>query len=518
LTRRLFSLHSLAILYFATSWAHAQGIGKIAVDLVDEQSGEPLVCRVKLIGPNEKPLRVRGALHQSGWNLVKSPLKYEGKAGDFQYEISHGPRYSRASGGFTLDRKSEAIDVVKLPGHCDLQSEGWYGGDLLSFVKPEESLQWLVAEDLSMAVFLPGEASPKNDSTKPASKTIVKESPQPTSVTSKRLEGDNSRWVDSNSYRYLQSNNGLTIHHWQPPADLKTPFVASELIDQASDSPETFIEIQRLWAPEVPLWLASGKVHGVQLLGDHLTIDGEGTQPIDPPVKLERTYPRDQRGAGRMVENLYWKLLDTGLRIPPTAGSAFGRSHSPLGYNRVYTKPGSIIPDRWWNALRAGDCFVTNGPLLRVSVNDCPPGFVFTGNKGQPVELTIRLVLTVADPVEYLDVVFNGQTLYQARLDEHAKRGGKIPTQSIQESGWLVVRVVTERDFTYRMATTAPFYVEFDGQPRISEKAVTLFNQWLESTASQIEKGPAAIRTANAPYLAAAKEFWSERLVKSNAE
>ena len=41
----------------------------------------------------------------------------------------------------------------------------------------------------------------------------------------------------------------------------------------------------------------------------------------------------------------------------------------------------------------------------------------------------------------YLDVIFNEETIYQARLDEYAKEGGRIPSLPIKESGWLVVRV-----------------------------------------------------------------------------
>ncbi len=51
------------------------------------------------------------------------------------------------------------------------------------------------------------------------------------------------------------------------------------------------------------------------------------------------------------------------------------------------------------------------------------------------------LELTVADPVEYVDVVFNGDALYHAPLDEYAKQGGKIPRLEVDRSGWLVVRV-----------------------------------------------------------------------------
>ena len=146
------------------------------------------------------------------------------------------------------------------------------------------------------------------------------------------------------------------------------------------------------------------------------------------------------------------------------------------------------------------------------------PGTLFSAAEGQTIEIEVTLTLTVADPVEYLDVIFNGKTLYQARLDEHAKRGGKIPPQAIRESGWLVVRVVTERGFTYRIASTAPFYFQVGDQPRVSRSVVAFFRDWLEVSATQIHALDDNARTAAEPYLAAARAFWQQRAAAANAD
>ncbi|MEZ6133654.1 MAG: hypothetical protein R3C53_01970 [Pirellulaceae bacterium] len=117
--------------------------------------------------------------------------------------------------------------------------------------------------------------------------------------------------------------------------------------------------------------------------------------------------------------------------------------------------------------------------------------------------------------MEYLDVIFNGETLYQARLDEYAKQGGRIPPLKIEESGWLVIRVVTERQHTYRIASTAPYYFEVAGQPRISRSAVEYFTRWLEKSAKQIEQGDNASQLSAAPFVQAAREFWQQRLTQA---
>ncbi len=41
-------------------------------------------------------------------------------------------------------------------------------------------------------------------------------------------------------------------------------------------------------------------------------------------------------GNGRWSQELYYHLLNCGLRIPPTAGSGSGANNNPVGYNRFY--------------------------------------------------------------------------------------------------------------------------------------------------------------------------------------
>ncbi len=83
-------------------------------------------------------------------------------------------------------------------------------------------------------------------------------------------------------------------------------------------------------------------------------------------------------GGGRWSEKIYYDLLNCGLRIPPTAGSGSGRVANPLGYNRMYVHvEGELTYEKWWDGVRAGRLVVTNGPLIRPSVEGQPPGYVF---------------------------------------------------------------------------------------------------------------------------------------------
>lgn len=505
----------------ATNRLYAQARGEITLEFRERESEAPLVSRVKVLSPTGQPQRVRGALYRQGWNLFERPLSYTGRVGEYTYQCFHGPQFSSASGGFTLDVKSQAHAVVHLPRHADVALEGWVGGDLLSQVAADETLRWLAAEDLTVAAvvsdtFVPAIKSVEALLTEPQAIT------EPTDDTPTRsplpvAAGSSPRWVHAESYWDARPGSGLLLHHWLPPAEVPQALPSSRLLvmsKEAQRTPEQLpvhAEIQSLGARDVPIWLASGKIDSVQVLGPHVTIDGLRAPGVEPLVEPEPGRFQGPRRAGRLVEYLYWQILECGFRLPPSAGSGFGENTSPLGYNRIYAYAPHPTPSAWWQAVRDGQSFVTNGPLLRATVNGEVPGKLFTAPAGEKLELQVALTLTVADPVEYLEVVFNGGTLYRARLDEYARAGGVIPPLTVSESGWLLIRVVTDIDNTYRLATTAPYYVEVGGRPRISAQSVSLFQAWLERAAEQIESAGLETAQAAQPYLAAARQFWEQQ-------
>ena len=453
----------------AKAWG--QSPGEITIDLLDPMS-TPLPCRVRVLGPNGNILKVKSVDVVQGWSLVEGKLFFRGRAGDYRYEIYHGPEFAPVRGHFVLDKRSEAFDEVTLPRHADLASERWLAGDLLSYLPAQRTQRWLAAEGL----FYAGSIAERSAE---VPVDVVNLPSQPENAAP---QDDYSGWMDS------RAGSGLVIHHWPNPAH---------------------VEIHTLWARDLPIWLASGRVDSVQLLSEHLTIDGQAAVVVQPLLLPEGKY-EGGRAAGRIVEQIYFHMLEAGLRIPLTAGSGFGRRGSPLGYNRVYALTGSPSQQGWWRALRAGNSFVTNGPLMRVQINGMPPGHLF--QSPEPIELDIGLVLTTSDPVDYVEVLHNGTSLYRAALDEHAKQGGKIPLLKVSQSGWLMVRVVTGRDFTYRLATTSPFYFEIADQQRISRRSVEYFQRWLALARQQIAQLPQDQQDLHEPYLRSAEKFWQARL------
>ena len=134
-----------------------------------------------------------------------------------------------------------------------------------------------------------------------------------------------------------------------------------------------WIDIEKPFWWDVPTWLASGQVDSIGLANNHMNRRGMyEDEAWGRPRDAKRLPP--PRGNGFWTQEIYYHILNCGLRIPPSAGSASGVLNNPVGYNRMYVQlDGALSYPGWWDGLRAGRVFVTNGPLRRVRADGQPP-------------------------------------------------------------------------------------------------------------------------------------------------
>ncbi len=228
-------------------------------------------------------------------------------------------------------------------------------------------------------------------------------------------------------------------------------------------------------------------------------------------------YP-DPWGGARWSQYIYFQLLECGLRIPPTAGSGSGQSPNPVGYNRVYVHvDGPLGYEKWWQQLRAGRVVVTNGPLMKPSVEGELPGYVFQAEAGAKLQFEIGLTLSTREPISYLEIIKNGKVEHSVAFDAYSK-SGKLPPVQFDRSGWFLVRAVTDLPKTYRFAMTGPYYVEIGDQRRISRGAVQFFLDWVYERARRIKLADAEQQKAVLGWHRQARDFWQDLLSKVNAE
>ncbi len=301
-------------------------------------------------------------------------------------------------------------------------------------------------------------------------------------------------------------------------APLSEPLAAKEMSPRLDVENHFIARTPYAW--DLPVWLASGKLDAIELINHHSLRSGVVDNENDGRPRDKSFFP-GAHGNGRWSEAVYYHVLNCGFRIPPVAGSGSGGNDNPVGTNRVYVYCGSeFSKDAWWDGLKAGRVFVTNGPLLRPTVEGQPPGYVFPIGAGESINLEIGLNLATSVPVEYLQIIKNGVVDAEVRLADWKNRAGKLPPVHFDDSGWFLVRAVTKNPKVYQFASTGPYYVEKSGRPRISRASMRFFQDWIDMGIGRVSNRPAddaELKKSLAPWKVARK-FFDGLLAKANAD
>jgi hypothetical protein len=503
---------------------HAAG-GSLTVSVRDEADESPVITRmvVQRADAPGRRVTVRRSVPAGVGVVLDRSAELSLPDGQYRFSMIRGPEYRIITGNFALERTSLDDHSVALPRMVEMIQEGWTSGDCCVPASPYSLPLRMASEDLHLASVLGhvdakpiagrrADEPPKNDPSWISENAthhdgVVFYRPEP-KTPSKREPGDKAT---------VQTGAGIAAKN-----ETKSLMPVEKMV-QMGMKDEVKIAIENPFAWQVPVWLASGQVDGFFILGDWLRLDRKVLTIADGRGPQGVSLGGDQ-ALGRWAEKIYWNLLDTGFRIPPLAGSGDRGRQTPVGYNRLYVgKPSQrynggppkavrvVSEVEWWNAAWKGQSVATNGPLLRPMLGGQLPGYVFKARPGETLELQAELQLAVRDPVEYLEVIHNGKVHYSARLDEFAKAGGMLPPVNAMESGWVTIRVVTLYEDHFRAAMSAPWYIEFEGQPRITRESVEFFRQWLSDYEERLKRLPPQELQRYVPYVRAARKFWSQK-------
>jgi len=184
----------------------------------------------------------------------------------------------------------------------------------------------------------------------------------------------------------------------------------------------------------------------------------------------------------KMNREQYYDFLNLGFRIAVAAGSDVPWG-GIIGEVRTYVHTGpSLDIDTWYRNLGEGRSFVTNGPMLTMTVDDEMPGSVINLSAGE--EVTIRALArghASTGVPDVLEIVANGEVIEQV-----TNPGGKetveanvtiAPDQSTWVAAYVKATNPSKPHVTYHpipvqdvMAHTSPVYLTIDGEPTWSKK------------------------------------------------
>ena len=179
----------------------------------------------------------------------------------------------------------------------------------------------------------------------------------------------------------------------------------------------------------------------------------------------------------------YYRFLDCGFRLPVSTGTDWWE----YDHNRVFVQvAGEFTYDSWLDGLRAGRTFITNGPLLELSVNGMGPGTVL--RKPRRVRVTARAISRVA--FERLELVHDGEVVSEKSSSDG--RSAAIEWEGpVKRSGWVAARIGgnarTSTGYTV-FAHTNPVYLDTGRDSARRQAAAAALTSGIEESVRFIRK------------------------------
>jgi hypothetical protein len=482
--------------------------GQLALTVVEQATGKPTACRMHLKSAAGRPKLPKKVPAWDDHFVVPGQIVLKLPVGAYTFEIDRGPEYKIVTGHFTIANFADDSNQVKLVRGADMASEGWWSGDLDVHRPPKDIELLMQAEDLHVVPLItwgndhnvwPAGGAPKEP----------------------LVRFDENRYCHLLGGQHVRPGGTLSYFNLSTPLKLGPPNAEFPPIVQALEKirsqPGAWVESSKPFWWDLPMLVALGQVDSIQVAHSHLGRTKSIANEADGKPRDTKRYP-GVLGNAAWSQDIYFHLLNCGLRIPPTAGSGSGVTPNPVGYNRVYVHvDGDLTCEKWWESLRAGRATITNGPLLRPTVRGELPGHVFQIDKGQAEEFEIALDISIREPVRYLEIIKDGHVVQEVRFDDY-RQSGKLPKIRFDSSGWFLLRALGEESKTYRFGMTGPYYVETGYERRISKTSAQFFLDWVVERARQIQIEDPDQRRQVLEYHRKARDFWQDLLNKANAE
>jgi len=508
-------LLTVLLLTATISSAADKAAGNLHLSVVDERTGHPIPARIHLKNGDGEEVKTTDHPHHKGHFTFAGTFDLQLPPGSYNYEIEHGQQWSMAAGTILVLPGEVTEHVARLRELIDITREGWWSGDL-HVHRPIEHMQLLMdAEDIHVAPSITwwNQSNIWRDGRPLPEDPLVR---FPGGRCNHVLAGEDER-----------EGGALLYFHLHRPMDIRSPnreFPSPmKFLAEARGHSRVHLDIEKPFWWDAPIWLASGRIDSIGIANNHMCRDWvyfnpkRGGEAWGKPRDVKRL--RHPHGNGYWTQEIYYHALNAGLRVPPSAGSASGVLPNPLGYNRVWVHVGkSFDRDQWWNNLRAGRSFVSNGPLLRATANGRLPGHVFKHTADNPLRIDLAAELFTRDPISDIEIIKNG--LIAARIPySEWRKTGSLGSIQFTESGWFLIRAITDNPITFRFASTAPYYVEIGERPRrISKASSQFFLDWVRERMERVNLKDPAQKEAVLKHHRIAEAFWKEKVSQANVD
>ena len=485
---------------------------KIVVQILDE-FGSPTAARIRVSEQDSiyyAPVahRVDLKLGEGGGDVI---LDYNRKFAyvdgvfeinlppkDLRFEVIKGCAYHLFDS--TVHISSEADSVkIQLKKWFEFGGEKWYGGDChVHYIDAVTALLEMKAEDLNVCNILTSDPTTDQDR--------FRGTLDPVSDSLHLIYVNQEYREDRLGHLNLLNLKKLvepvkTMREYQYPLNIKA---CDEV--HAQGGHVSWAHFAAWPGLEGPLAVVLRKVDAVEMLS---TID-----PFCEPIFVSDVVPDLRMNTGL---NLWYRLLNCGLKIPATAGTDKMTNMVTVGANRVYALVnGAFSYQSWIDALNRGNTFITNSPFLICHADNKIPGDEISIGRKKSVKIVTEMWSQF--PVDRLEIISNGKVIAE-KIIEKGQHHAKLEIEyKPGKSVWIAARVhqynqedtrsgvsfTQRRDFgggpvllnkyygTMRPETafahTNPIYITVKSQPISSKEDAEYFVKYLENSISWLQQ------------------------------
>ncbi len=329
----------------------AAEIGIVVTDLTSKTGRVP--CRIHITDADGKAVLPKGQLSYRDHFIIPDKVDLNLEPGDYTFEFDRGPEFELETRKFRVSAKPNGDFLISLKRITNMAAAGWWSGELHVHRDVKDIELLMQAEDLHIAPVITW----WND------RNLWKDHPLPKNPLVK---------FDENRFYHLMAGEdereGGALMYFNLPQPLEIIGATREypspmaFLQAARKHPDVWIDIEKPFWWDVPIWLASGKVDSIGLANNHMCRSQMyESEAWGKPRDAKRLPP--PLGNGIVDAGIVLQSLDSGLRIPPPLGAPSGVLPNPVGYNRVYVQlDGDLTYEKWWEGLRAGRSFLDEWP------------------------------------------------------------------------------------------------------------------------------------------------------------
>jgi hypothetical protein len=466
----------LLLLWTFAFWSLACGAAELHLQVNDE-SNRPIWCRVEVRGADGRMYQASGA-QLSGeksargglpWYLGSFLMNGTGTvqlpAGRYTIVVEHGLEYQHFEQQVTVPQRESTEIKVRLRPWVRLEQNGWWSADMHVHRTVEQAPAVAEAEDLNLVVLTDRNKRELFKQLWP-SMTVDRISAERW-ISEKNVEDERrgGSWILSGleDQLTLEPESG-----WYPPG---LDYVREARRQRAAGSNLPWFDIDMPIWWEVPVMVALETPDSIDIINNQFMQYGIDTgqywgKPID-----RVTYP-GAMGFVNYTLDLYYRYLNLGFKISPSAGTGTGVMPSPAGYNRIYAHiDGPFTLEKWYGAVRSGQSFVTNGPIL----------FFHAAQRGTRIGVEVQA--RAREPIVRVEIVANGKVIRtwtpaSNRKHFHARADLDDPGYT-----WIAARCFLNTSYTVRLAHSAPVYLGGHSDASADRR---YFLDWIDQLTAEI--------------------------------